>query len=215
MNVRWLARLGGVALALGLIYGGFDLAGATGPPSTITGIVTVGNDTSNPVPVQQQGTATVNVNNTPLPVTGTVKIDPASNTVNIGSADTVSTAAADNPAFNPVTGECSDIEAGNVVCTIYTVPAGSELAVTSVSMNIGIPTGDSLSDAAIGHRAGGVPSEFNVPVTLEGSETYLGGLATQFYADPGTDVLCLAAVQLPGNISAACTIDGYLVKLPG
>jgi hypothetical protein len=48
-------------LVSGVVYGGLDLAGATGPPSIVTGQVTVGNTPANPVPVRQQGTATVTV----------------------------------------------------------------------------------------------------------------------------------------------------------
>jgi hypothetical protein len=57
-----------IVLALGLLYGGLDLAGATGPPSIVTGQVTVANTATNPVPVQQQGTATVSVANDTVPV---------------------------------------------------------------------------------------------------------------------------------------------------
>jgi hypothetical protein len=60
-----------LVLVLGLAYGGLNLAGAAGPPSIVSGTVTVGNDATSPLPVQQQGTANVNVTNSSLAVTQT------------------------------------------------------------------------------------------------------------------------------------------------
>jgi hypothetical protein len=218
MNVRWLARLGGVALTLGLIYGGFDLAGATGPPSTITGIVTVGNDTSNPVPVQQQGTATVNVNNTPLPVqqqgTATVNVNNASLPV----TGTVKTMAGDNPAFQPITQQCSASANFEAACVLYTVPSGKELVVTSVSADGQFQAGATPSRVAVQHEVGGFQSAFDFPINLYGTANnvgwFSGGAATQFYADPGTNVVGVADMAQGNSILAEFNMDGYLVNLP-
>jgi hypothetical protein len=80
--MRKYAITGGLlVLVLGLAYGGLDLAGATGPPSIVTGQVTVANTAANPVPVQQQGTATVTVANDTVPVH-------EQGTANVVSADT-------------------------------------------------------------------------------------------------------------------------------
>jgi hypothetical protein len=101
MTSKTLARLAFLVLAVGLVYGGLDIAGAA-PPGGVSGGVTVQNTPTNPVPVsgsvdvgntpgvkidptgntvQISGTPTVNVNNASLPVAGTVKIDPSGNTV--------------------------------------------------------------------------------------------------------------------------------------
>jgi hypothetical protein len=235
MNVGWLARLGGVALALGLIYGGFDLAGATGPPSNVTGIVTVGNDASNPVPVQQQGTATVNVNNTPLPVqqqgtatvnvsntplpvTGTVKIDPTANTVQLGGTATVHTQAADNPAFEPVGGGASlNAGDGDVIFSgfAYTVPAGKELVIQSATFAADLLQGEHILFVAITTDHGTV---YLAPLSDESSDTrdeIVGGGPITLYASPG-DQVSVRATRFPTNAESTIEVDftGYLVNLP-
>jgi hypothetical protein len=214
MNKRLVIRLGVLVVALGLVYGGLDLAGAApsgnGPPPQA---VIVGNTAAQPVPVQQQGTATVNVNNASLPVNGTVKIDPTGNGV--------VTKAADNPAFQPVTRVCFDDQVGGVNCDLYTVPAGKELVATGVSINIILAKAGStvLSEALIGHTAGGVAGAFYIPVsnigTSDFTSTFQGGVMTQLYADPGTTVTCNAGSQGSGEMAEECSLDGYLVNLPG
>jgi hypothetical protein len=214
MNNRLVIRLGVLVLALGLVYGGLDLAGAApganGPPPQT---VIVGNTATQPVPVQQQGTASVNVSNASLPVSGTVKIDPGGNGVE--------TTAADNPAFQPVTRACFDDHTGGVNCDLYTVPAGKELVVTTASINITLAKASStgLSEALIGHVAGGNAGAFYVPVSNVGTgdltSTLQGGGMTQFYADPGTTVTCSAGSLGSGEMAEECSVDGYLVNVPG
>jgi hypothetical protein len=218
MNVGWLARLGGVALALGLIYGGLDLAGATGPPSNVTGIVTVGNGASNPVPVQQQGTATVNVSNSSVPVTGTVKIDPTGNTVQLGGTATVHTQAADNPAFTPVhLNQAVNFAAGEALEseTPYVVPDGKELVIQQVSFEGHLPSGENIIQMTI--TTGDGPTWF--PVQSDepaGANDWItGGGPATIYAGPGSFV----AVELgrfPSNDTGSIGVaeNGYLVNLP-
>ena len=118
---KYAIRGGLLVLALGLVYGGLDFAGAAPTPPGLNQTVTVANSVATPVPVQQQGTATVNVSNASIPVTGTVK-----------------TSAADNPAFQPINRSCSSDPTltGAGQCFLYTVPTGKELVVTDVSVSI-------------------------------------------------------------------------------
>jgi hypothetical protein len=197
MAKRTLTRLGVLVLALGLLYGGLNVAGATGPPGLITGVVTVGNTPSNPVPVQQQGTATV---------TGTVK-----------------TSAADNPAFQPVAKDCDHGGTGSANCDLYTVPSGKELVVTLVSMgaNVGGGGGDFLVQATFTHRTS---QEFGgdvfVPMSKMGTDShnvnwYLGALMTQFYVPAGQVVSCGAVADLATDVvDVECNMHGYLVDVP-
>jgi hypothetical protein len=63
MSRQIATRLGLLVLALGLIYGGFDIAGAAGPPPGVppAGTVTVANSSTNPVPVNVGNQPTVTV----------------------------------------------------------------------------------------------------------------------------------------------------------
>jgi hypothetical protein len=72
-----------LALVIGVGYGGLDLAGAAPSISSVI----VGNTAANPVPVLQQGTASVNVTNGSVPVSGSVGIDPSANTVALDPTD--------------------------------------------------------------------------------------------------------------------------------
>jgi hypothetical protein len=78
MSKIWMTRLGFLVLALGLVYGGLDIAGAApGAPTPPAQTVTVGNTANSPVPVQQQGTATVPISNAAVPTheQGTANVD--------------------------------------------------------------------------------------------------------------------------------------------
>jgi hypothetical protein len=231
MSRRVLTTLGLGVLVLGLIYGGLDIAGAA-VPGGISGTVTVdntptnpvpvqqqgtatvsvGNAANNPVPVQQQGTATVSVSNTSLPVTGTVKIDP--------TANTVQTSAADNPAFRPV--ELSGgfaFDAGNLAgnSQVFTVPAGNELVIQSVTFFGFLPTGEHIPGVSVetNSNANYFPSLSDVPAPGGSSDAVIGGGQTTIYVNPG-DVVVVSATRDSstgaGNIEVG--INGYLVNLP-
>jgi hypothetical protein len=83
MAKRTLTRLGVLVLGLGLLYGGLNVAGASGPAQVVTGTVTVGNPTTKPVPVQEQGTPTVSIANTTVPVheQGTANVNVTNSTL--------------------------------------------------------------------------------------------------------------------------------------
>jgi hypothetical protein len=207
-----------LVLVLGLIYGGFDLADAAGPPSIVTGSVTVANSSSNPVPVEQQGTATVNVNNSSVPVTGTVKIDPTGNTVQLGGTATVNTQAADNPAFQPARGDVvltmvdGQQDAGDVA---YTVPAGKELVIQSASFVADVHQGEHILNVSLNTGAGA----FDVaPLSDEPAgpdDVIVGGGATTLYADPGEQVqVTMTRFPTDANAAADVHVTGYLVNLP-
>jgi hypothetical protein len=155
MSVSWSARLGLVVLALGFVYGGFNLADAGGPPNQM---VTVANSTANPVPVQQQGTSTV-------------RVDPAT---------VVQTSAADNPAFQPVL-----LYQANCGGDLYTVPSGKELVVDDVSFHADFATdangGVVVFHGSTIVFDLWVPMTSSDPAQGE----FAGSEQTQFYVDPG------------------------------
>jgi hypothetical protein len=95
------------------------------------------------VPVQQQGAAIVNVSNTSLPVTGTVKIDP--------TGSTVKTNQADSPAFSPVHGSTEvDVFGQNSGrASGYTVPAGKELVIQNVTFQANLNAGNDFYYAIV------------------------------------------------------------------
>jgi hypothetical protein len=187
MSNRGLVRLGLLILVSVLVYGGLDIAGAAPPIQSVT----VGNTASNPVPVSQQGTATVSVGNAAVSVTGTVKIDPAGNTVQLPA--TAHTSGADNPALQPIAAtNVVDLPPGktNDGGTIYTVPMGKELVVTEVSMDAYIPLGQSLDDAPICYyMTGGTVGGYIQYLTKQSGDTdnpasFIGSAQTEFFADP-------------------------------
>src|SRR5438477_4922506 len=105
--------------------------------------VVVTNSASQPVPVAQQGTASVNVANT-------VQVNPG----------VVSTKAADNPAFQAfkTKGLAAESNGGEGLLdtNTYTVPAGKELVVESVSFRYLMPSSESPTEIEI--ESGGVAS---------------------------------------------------------
>jgi hypothetical protein len=176
--------------------------------------VSVGNTAANAVPVQQQGTATVNVSNASLPVTGTVKIDPTGNPAQ--------TQAADNPAFQPVHAIASTA-AGDGVFDVsgvaYTVPADKELVVEYVSFALSAPPTDAWTNGYLSTTSGGLINFVNLdgtvtPVTNTDTVTS-GGQTVRLYYPPGSDLACTferAPAVSFGDMS--CDISGYLVSLP-
>jgi hypothetical protein len=195
--------------------GGFDQAGATGPPNQQ---VTVANSSADPVPVQQQGTATVNVGNTPLPVTGTVRIDPAGNTVQLGGTATVHTQAADNPAFTPIhlatvvtlrDGQFGDSE------VLYQVPAGKELVIQQVSFSGRLPTGENITEMAIESSDGSTwfPVLSDEPDGAQDAIT--GGGPATIYVGAGSGVVAGVSRFSASDIGIVYMFaNGYLVNLP-
>ena len=87
MSKRLIGRTLVLVLALGLTYGGLNLAGAAVPSGVLS--VFVNNTATNPVPVNVSNESvhvngTVSVANTP-----TVKVDPTGNTVTVGNTPNV------------------------------------------------------------------------------------------------------------------------------
>jgi hypothetical protein len=195
--------------------------------------VVVTNTASNPVPVtptgtvpvHEQGTANVNVTGTP-----SVALASSGNTVKIDGAGSgpLQTKAADNPAFQPISASCEIIDSLNGFgCDLYTVPAGKELVVTTVSVNGLFPgSSDTLAHVFIARKINGdTTPAFFIPVSFHGAAScagcistdvyFSGGTATQFYADPGTTMVGVGGLQSGNeNIEAGFDIEGYLVNLP-
>jgi hypothetical protein len=198
MSKIWMTRLGVLVLALGLIYGGLDIAGAApGGPGPPAQTVVVDNTATNPVPVQQQGTATVTFANS-----------------------AIKTSAADNPAFQPVVvNKGTDDSLGVIFEDLYTVPAGKELVITNISAQVGVPQATDFSDLHFNSEVGGQVGVVYLPATKIGSDSSHdisnGTSMTQIYGDPGTHVGCAAQRNsAQGDFLLNCSFEGYLVDLP-
>jgi hypothetical protein len=169
------------------------------------------------------------VDNTPLPVSGTVtvgntpnvKLDPTGNTVQLAAGASVKTSAADNPAFQPVQSAGGEewVDGSPLVSVVvYTVPAGKELVIEQVSFRGDVPTGEDIYQATL--SAGGLshPNFLNVIHQAPQSSALTsisGSTLTRIYASPGDGVFCdFIRYPATGTGSAACAISGYLVNLP-
>ena len=205
---KYAIRGGLLVLAFGLTYGGLDLAGAApgGTPGPPAQTVTVGNGVADPVPVQQQGAATVTVSNT------------------------VRTAAADNPAFQAVNtsvhlsaspGGALDFDA-----TIYTVPSGKELVITELSADVlsdvtllPYATFNTFSQSADPANESGL-TFWDLPLQANGSQggsqfaSHSGLQQAQIYVSPGVAVTCGFLQSTSGTTQGRCSLSGYLVNLP-
>jgi hypothetical protein len=202
---RTLIGAGVVAVGLGVLYGGLDLAGAA-PLAAPTPMVIVSNTSTNPVPVQQQGAATVNVNNTSLPVSGTVK-----------------TSALDNPAFHPISateGSTLGDGQGSTAVVVYTVPSGKEFVITGISAEIQTASSQVVAGASCEGIAGGGEWSYYINTEPQGSSggqvDHQGAAQTQLYADGGQDVICTWARgdTKTGSAAASFSLIGYLVNVP-
>jgi hypothetical protein len=150
--------------------------------------VVVTNTPTSPVPVQEQGTVTVS--------------------------------SADNPALQPV-----EVTHGGPTSTggpglLYTVPAGKELVVDQVSASSQQPI-DAPVPAALMYVNSGPDTLFrtNVPVAQSWSNLtenfFVGSEQTQFYAPPGSNLVCNLGFSSVGpTIIAYCSFAGHLVDLP-
>jgi hypothetical protein len=186
MGKKTLTRIFFLVPVIALIYGGIDLAGASGPPTIVSGQVTVANTPSNPVPVQQQGTATV-------------RVDPST---------VVQTSAADNAAFQPVL-----LYQDNCGGDLYTVPAGKELVVDDVSFHADFAT-DANGGVVVFHGST-IVFDLWVPMTSSdpAQGEFAGSEQTQFYVNPG-DRLNMFFDEGGSNSIMDCSVAGHLVTLP-
>jgi hypothetical protein len=212
MNRRLISRLGVLVLALGLVCGGLDLAGAApganGPPAQT---VTVGNTADAPVPVQQQGAAIVNVSNPSLPVTGTVKIDPTGNTVKTNQAD--------NPAFSPAQGSAEvNVFGGNSgQASAYTVPVGKELVIQNVTFHASLAAGDDFYFAAVAQGASLVdylPMLSETQLNAGQPPSVTDGGQTTLYFGPDQVVEFVARTTGTNGGIFDFAFNGYLVNVP-
>jgi hypothetical protein len=166
--------------------------------------VVVTNTPTNPVNVQQQGTADVNVTNSTVPVheqgtatvTGTVGLDPAGNTVNLGTTDRgrLDTANAHLAAIDAATGQLSFDGSGN----LKTAPQGTQ---TVHIDNTSLPVSGPAPMQTLYENDGFTVSNDNSPHTVDsvGQTVYadyieVGGLTGDqqvFFYDGSTPELVL------------------------
>jgi hypothetical protein len=168
-------------------------------------LVQVTNTSANPVPTQAVGTT---------PVSGTVGIDPAANTVQL----------ANTPALQPFTFvyQTSFNSGGENAKCSFTVPHGKRLIVEEASADAEVSTpGAGISQvisATVSAKSAGnyVPAYFVLSdIGPAGRfEFYAGSARPRLYAD--SDTLVVLTVHRPttdtdGN-AASCYVSGYLVE---
>jgi hypothetical protein len=206
---RLLTSMFVLVVVLGLAYGGLNLAGAAGPPSNVTGIVTVGNDPSNPVPVQQQGTANVNVTNTSVPVheqgTANVNVD------NFPAIQPVSVSLPTN-SFDYSNGPFSD-SASPVIANIFSnEPVGTRYAISNVTLAAGPDNAmvtifvRSFSQTPLGCDGPQLEHEPLVTLTAPANDTASVSFPQPFVSPSNSDTECLT-VNITGT--AYLTVVGH------
>jgi hypothetical protein len=239
MAKRMIIRGGLLVLVLGLVYGGLDLAGAApnviGPP---TQTVTVANTAADPVPVQQQGTATVNVTNTTaVPVSGTVtvggmpnvtldssgntvKLDPAADNVQVANSFTSPVNVANvNDGQNPYgafeAGSAPKNSGGGCV-TFPPVPSGLRLVAEYVSAKGFTGSGDLVAWASLRGDATESNPELLAPTNITGpnGSAFVVSQQVRDYIGAGIPPeVCVFFLGGPAqDESFLATVDGYYVK---
>jgi hypothetical protein len=215
--------------ASGTFKAGVDASGNLQVKSRQNGSWTVG--------ASQNGTWNVGVNNTssnPVPVTGSVGIDPSSNTVQLGNP-------ANSPGFVEDVGAPGRIAFQQSVQLNFTagdsmssnfilVPAGKRLVIGFVSAGWVIPNGQKILQVSVetlfqGHDA----FHFFAPV-LSGTSTGINApppgdwfalsQETELYAEhlsnPGGDVVInVFRSDSTGSGNGALTVSGYLIDCSG
>jgi hypothetical protein len=153
-------------------------------------------------------TQTVQVTNTPAEA------------VPVQEQGTVTVSSADNPALQPV-----EVTHGGPTSTggpglLYTVPSGKELVIDQVSASSQQPN-DAPVPAALMFVNSGPDTLFRTNVPLaptwsSASETFfVGSQQTQFYAPPGSNLVCnIFNFAVGPTILAYCSFAGHLVDLP-
>jgi len=184
-------------------------------------------DANGNIKVHEQGTANVNVTNTPsvgLAASGnTVQISPNANTVKIDSAGSgpIQTQAADNPAFSPIEAQAFfRFDSFFTGAGVYTVPAHKELVIEQVSFGMSAGLDVKIVGATIETFVNSQLTQFDVPMSepqnADGQSDSYGDLTTRIYADPGTQVSCLAErprSDTSTGQTGSCSISGYLVPV--
>ncbi|HEV2201018.1 MAG TPA: hypothetical protein VGR73_14465 [Bryobacteraceae bacterium] len=172
-----------------------------------------------PTPVQAMGSAPVTIQNTPLPVMGTVGVNnfPATQDVNVTNTMPVPVTAADNPAFHPMQEYATGTFDSSGLCTttLATVGSGKRLVIEYASAQVVSTTGQKLFFIDI--KASGV-FNFLAPSYQADNGTvssFMASQATRIYANPGTDVVGQASgpTTMAGS-TCAFSFSGYLVTLP-
>ena len=182
--------------------------------------VTVVNTPSQPVPVVQQGTATVS-GNVNAAITNTPNVN-VINTPTVTLAPGASVRNADNPANQPLAATNgltlpSGIASGSV--TLTTVPAGKRLVIEYVALTANVPSGQILTLSVVTTVLNSSGStDFPLAVVSQGSDGFKNYFAVsqlvRLYADAGTDVTATCN-RSATTIAGTCTfaISGYFVDV--
>ena len=126
--------------------------------------------------MHEQGTANVNVTNSPLPVRGDVGLSSAANTVKVDSSSTnpVSITSV-NDGQNPYADNGFAILpmglAGAVATGSFTVPSAQRAVIEEVGVKIRVPTGAVIQSVGLIAQPGGT---FLVPVKMLRRDERLG-----------------------------------------
>jgi hypothetical protein len=174
------------------------------------------------------------VDNTPLPVSGTVnvgtmpnvKLDPTGNTVQVASSNANPVSITNiNDGQSPFSDQRHlNLPPGSFGgCMSFAAPpAGQTLVVEMVSAHVILPTGTILDDARLFTAVGAHHTNIFLSPTKNGStgssDLYTVTQLTRVYdndADPRGRAFCVDTASLltdAGTLDA--TVDGYLVKTP-
>jgi hypothetical protein len=189
-------------LAVALMF----VAAVTGYGAPADKDVRVINTPAEAVPVAVQGTANVNVTNTP--------------TVTLAAGAKVSIAS---DAAQPFQVSANSTQVGNNVSTvtIATVPAGKRLVIEWVSMTGQVPPtqhAEIMEISTIAGPFGGASHQFVIeeqPDAVIGDALFRSNQSLRLYADPGTQVSALFRRNSGAGLATwNATISGYLVDVP-
>jgi hypothetical protein len=174
----------------------------------VSGTVNVGN-----LPTTQGVSGTVNVGNFP-------DVQPVS--LSIASSSPLPIRDVDNPAHHAKVTYSSckvaEFSLTSSCSTSFTVPSGSAMVIETVSINVGDQPGEK-STALINFSTDGATGHLYIPLTYiftsSGVDYYSATLPVRVYADPGTTVTLVGALDgstAGGTESFQFTTSGYLVS---
>ena len=219
-----LAAIGFAILVGSLVLSG-PLASSAAPPPDKD--VVVVNPRTQPVPVEIEGTPSVNVTNTPtvraqqqgswnVGIIGTPTVQIANLAVPVRDVD--------NPAIHPFQKELDPlVPAGSFTASdSLTVPLGKRLVIEFASATISTTAGTKLwvriqttANGSINFHS--LLPELQGPFSADGSDFLLAAQPMKIYADPGTQVTVIASV-LGGvantNTGAGVVMSGHFVDVP-
>ncbi len=162
-----------------------------------------------------------NTAKSPVPIAGSVGLDPAKNTVRVASSAATPVWVRDaNNALQPfhqnATVTLDPSQLGGAVT--FTVPAGKRLVIEFASMEVVLAQGR-VALAGLTTVVNGVNGSHWLNFTSAGPAggfpiSYIASQEVRIYADPGTQVLFNFLDDIGGDGVMHASISGYLVDVP-